>query len=62
MRKFCTSCQSLKLEEGGVYVKTRVTRWQCKGCSLKINHSPYANSETRKRYEEERLEGARNEA
>lgn len=54
-RRYCTSCQSMKLEEGGVLVKTKVTRWQCAWCHQRKNQSPYANTETRKRYEEERL-------
>ena len=40
--KFCTNCQSMRQEEGGVLRRTaRAGRWMCKECAERKTESIY---------------------
>jgi hypothetical protein len=43
IKKFCTSCQQLKHEDGGGWKLTanKSKRWQCTQCTAKISVSQY---------------------
>lgn len=55
-KKHCTSCQVLRNMDGGIWIVTRIKRWQCAECAARRNVSPYASNTTKKRLEIERQE------
>lgn len=48
MSRFCTSCQAIKDEAGGVFKRVKTTaRWICLDCVNKRSESPYKNQSGR---------------
>jgi hypothetical protein len=41
-KRYCTSCQVMRQADYGKMIKTsKVTRWKCTACTLKINEPRY---------------------
>lgn len=48
MSRFCTSCQAVKNEAGGVFKRVNKTaRWICLDCLERRSQSPYKAQSTR---------------
>lgn len=52
-RRYCTACQSMKPEETGAWIKTKIKRWACATCLKRMNESPYAKKSTTERQKDE---------
>jgi len=52
-KKYCTTCQTMRNEDGGIWIQSKIKRWQCAPCATRKNISIYASKSTRERLQNE---------